>query len=158
MITVHIMRGIPGSGKSTTARKLATGPEYICSADDYFVRDGKYSFDPAGLHLAHRACLVKFLSLLARNRDNHPFDDTDIVVDNTNIRLWEYEPYMLAAYAAKARVKVYPHLPEQGVALDNFVAACAARNTHGVSLDKCRKMAKDFEKPEPCGTTLDCKP
>ena len=39
-----INRGIPGSGKSTSAKKLAP-KEQIFSTDDYFMKNGKYIFD-----------------------------------------------------------------------------------------------------------------
>ena len=42
--TVYIIRGLQGSGKSTLAKKIASKSldSVICSADDYFYKDGKY--------------------------------------------------------------------------------------------------------------------
>ena len=43
--TLYILRGIPGSGKTTHAKRLAGTNGVIISADDYFMRDGEYCFD-----------------------------------------------------------------------------------------------------------------
>ena len=55
-----LVRGIPGAGKTTFAEKLAWplgAPVY--SADDYFMKDGKYIFNVAGLGAAHAQCLER---------------------------------------------------------------------------------------------------
>ncbi len=70
--TLIILRGLPGSGKSFTADILAnTGiaiaigfgePEFkypICTADDYFMKDGKYMFNASKLGAAHKTCQAK---------------------------------------------------------------------------------------------------
>lgn len=40
------MRGVPGSGKSTKAKKLAGNAGYIFSTDDFFIVKGEYVYDP----------------------------------------------------------------------------------------------------------------
>jgi ABC-type proline/glycine betaine transport system ATPase subunit len=60
---LFIIRGLPGSGKSTLGRSirgLSGGVPDCLSADDYFVgADGVYRFSPSGLPGAHadRWCL-----------------------------------------------------------------------------------------------------
>jgi adenylate kinase family enzyme len=49
------MRGIPGSGKSTTAKKLAGETGKIHSTDNYFMVDGEYKFDPSKIREYHEA-------------------------------------------------------------------------------------------------------
>ena len=49
------MRGIPGSGKSTTAKKIAGETGKIHSTDNYFMVDGEYRFDPKKLKENHEA-------------------------------------------------------------------------------------------------------
>lgn len=39
------MRGLPGSGKSTTAKKLAGSEGVVYSTDDFFMVKGKYQYD-----------------------------------------------------------------------------------------------------------------
>ena len=44
MKNLYIVRGLPGSGKSTFARSIAK-PYQIFEADQYFMKKGKYNFD-----------------------------------------------------------------------------------------------------------------
>lgn len=58
MATLTIIRGLPGSGKTTMAKQLQvdTGAPYY-EADQYFeTSGGAYNFNPAKLHLAHAFC------------------------------------------------------------------------------------------------------
>ena len=48
-----LIRGLPGSGKTTMARVLALVGYEHHEADHYFERDGAYKFDPADLPKAH---------------------------------------------------------------------------------------------------------
>lgn len=100
---IIIMRGIPGSGKSYLAEKLAgslkrQGTQVItCSADHHFIgEDGNYAFDPDRIEQAHAACLFKFIEAL---RDD---GDHAIIVYNTNIRRIHVAPYA-------AIIKAYQH-------------------------------------------------
>ena len=43
MKELYLLRGLPGSGKSTLAKSL--GGEHV-EADQYFISDGEYLFDP----------------------------------------------------------------------------------------------------------------
>ena len=55
--TLFIVRGVPGSGKSTFAKHIWN--EYaICEADKYFVdrETGEYKFDATKLKEAHEWC------------------------------------------------------------------------------------------------------
>jgi adenylate kinase family enzyme len=40
------MRGLPGSGKSTKAKKIAGNFGVIFSTDDFFMVNGKYTYNP----------------------------------------------------------------------------------------------------------------
>ena len=40
-----LMRGLPGSGKSTKANKIAGEKGIVYSTDDFFMVDGKYVYD-----------------------------------------------------------------------------------------------------------------
>ena len=93
-----ILRGSPGSGKSTICRRQFPSWK-IVSADDYFTdATGKYKFIPEKIQQAHDVCFelaVKFLTT-----------GYNVVVDNTNKKLWEFRRY-LAIPDIKYEVKVY---------------------------------------------------
>ncbi len=74
MKTLHIMRGLPGSGKSTKAKTLGR----VCSTDDYRVKDGVYRFSLGTVGKASKLCR---LSVSAMCRAGVP----DVVVDNLHI-------------------------------------------------------------------------
>lgn len=141
---VHIMRGIPGSGKSTRAKQIAQSDEYICSADDYFVKDGVYTFVQHEIGKAHQACLKKFVDLLHKHRFDI-YDAIDVVVDNTNLSRWEYETYQKIAECAGWDVKFEEFVPPRDSTLGDYVRNCASRNVHKVSPNQCMRMASIFE-------------
>jgi len=99
--TVIIMRGLPGSGKTTMAAELAYlsqrvygRPTRICSADEYLYNDqGEYEWSRERVAAAHNCCFDEFKEAL----DNNVFT---VIVDNTNIRHDEYEQYATEAHAA----------------------------------------------------------
>ena len=58
MRRVIIMRGLPGSGKSTEAKSyILTHGAVVVSADDFFMVAGKYRYNPAKIGDAHVACM-----------------------------------------------------------------------------------------------------
>ncbi|XP_068207115.1 NEDD4-binding protein 2-like [Palaemon carinicauda] len=84
-----ILKGLPGSGKSTIAEniKMLYENAVICSADHFFMVDGKYMFNPEKLKDAHGACQTKAREAAKRNK-------SVIVIDNTNIKNWESSCYL----------------------------------------------------------------
>ncbi len=133
MTKLIILRGISGSGKSTYADNVLTeGNEsttVIVSADDHFMKDGEYVFNPAELPEAHRRCFM--------NCDDYLDAGWDVIVDNTNTSLWEISPYMMLAQKHRAEVEIHHVLADPEVA--------AARNTHGVPEASVEAMAERME-------------
>ena len=117
MKRVIIMRGIPGSGKSTRARKLI-GEGIIHSTDDLFMVDGEYRFNHRMLGYNHGKNLKNFVKSME-------LGISPVIVDNTNVRHRDYKAYVKAAEEAGYEVE-FEVLP----LIDAKVAV--KRNTHDV--------------------------
>jgi predicted kinase len=101
ILMITIMQGIPGSGKSTIAKKLfEMDPNAeIASADDFFIQeDGSYVFDITKLGEAHRKCQEKVKKFLENNKN--------VIIDNTNIKKKDVKIYLDMAKEFGAEVQV----------------------------------------------------
>jgi len=83
-----IIRGVPGSGKTTFAKKLvSTGViDNFFEADQFFELGGSYKFDEKKIMEAHKWCQDKVYESLKAGRD--------VGVSNTFSRVWEMDPYL----------------------------------------------------------------
>lgn len=79
--TLILMRGLPGSGKSTKAKILAGPQGLIFSTDDFFMVNGHYVYDPKMIGDYHKKNLERTVKAMLEEK---PL----IVIDNTNIKLW----------------------------------------------------------------------
>jgi tRNA uridine 5-carbamoylmethylation protein Kti12 len=88
MSTLIIIRGLPGSGKTTFAKKLAnTLNASHFEADMYFTDDkGNYNFDSAKIKDAHEWCFKSVQDALESNKV--------VIVSNTFTQKWEYAKYL----------------------------------------------------------------
>lgn len=131
---LHLMCGLPGSGKSTKAQALAQSLDaVIVSADDYFMRGGRYIFDAEQLPLAHADCQAHASAALAAGRA--------VIVDNTNLRKAHRDQYRTLARQHGAGITI--HFSETPWRWD--ATACHARCTHGVPLAEIEQMLAAFE-------------
>jgi predicted kinase len=123
-----IMRGIPGSGKSTMAKKIADQRgALISSADNFFFIDGKYTFRPDRIGDAHRYCQSNLTRDLRLGKD--------VIVDNTNTQLFDMEWYI--NLAKHSDIPVYKcEIPFDRTKPEYY----AARNIHGVPVEKIQRM------------------
>ena len=122
-LTMVVMRGLPGSGKSTVVSAISRlyPRAVVCSADHYFLRDGRYEFDPALLKSAHQECQDKARAACEAG-------ERLVVVDNTGVRRWELVTYFKLAQSYNYTVIVVePRTPWRF-----NVNQLAAKNTHGV--------------------------
>lgn len=76
-----LMRGVPGSGKSTQAKKIAGEKGVIYSTDDFFMVKGQYVYDVKMIGKYHEKNFDR--TVLAMQK-GIPL----IVIDNTNVKLW----------------------------------------------------------------------
>lgn len=128
---VIIMRGVPGSGKSTYQAKRVPGYHVVCSTDDHpglYDEDGK--FHPELLGEAHASNLRNFIYHIVES--NTRYDSTTVVVDNTNITVAELAPYVQIALAYGKEVTVITLMGDPDIA--------ARRNVHGVPENRVFSM------------------
>lgn len=130
---VIIMRGLPGSGKSTYAKKYQLNyPKVIIhSADTYHTVSGKYVFNPENIPFAHNNCLQNFLYSLQDK------DIETIIVDNTNTTAWEIAPYYRLAEVYGCDVKI--------LRIECSFETSIARNIHNVPHSKIWGMYQNMQ-------------
>lgn len=122
--TLTLVRGLPGSAKTTLARDLA--PHANFAADDYFTdKEGVYHFDASKIRAAHEYCQ-------RRTRIAMQGEEKVIAVHNTFSKKWEAQPYFRLA-------------EEFGYSV--FVVECQNDfgNTHGVPKEAIKRMKDRWE-------------
>ncbi len=132
-----IMRGLPGSGKSTVVKEVLRVHDgaVVCSADDYFVQeDGEYKFDQSLLKEAHNASQQKAVEACERGV-------RVVVVDNTNVLRWEMGSYFKTANIRGYRVVLAE--PKTPWRMDP--KELAERNSHNVPEETIRKRLGEFQ-------------
>lgn len=176
-----LIRGLPGSGKTTLAEQIMKEWKEIrdgrgrqvkscklIAADDFFMVDGEYKFDPSKLSEAHAWCqretresLTSRTELIHRvsgmgqppqwlakvrfyySRDhftpNHTYEYDCVIVHNTFTQRWEMEPYLDMADLFGAITVI--DLGEAGLTDEEL----AERNSHGVPVEAITRMSDRFE-------------
>jgi len=86
MNILYIVRGLPGSGKTTVAKDLVGWTGALFAADDYFEKDGGYNFDPSKLKQAHGQCQTNVEKCMVESIQK-------IAVHNTFSQKWEAKVY-----------------------------------------------------------------
>lgn len=129
MKTLVLIRGHPGSGKTTYARKINNLFKYtsveVC-ADYYFEQGGEYKFDASKLPKAHEWCRQKTREYLQNNMYEI------VIVHNTFTKLWEMEKYLQMA-------------SDLGVSVEVVKMSGDFENVHGVPDEKVQQMKDRYE-------------
>lgn len=124
MTQLVIIRGLPGSGKSTMAQEYVKMGFKHYEADMYFERDGQYTFNPNRLRHAHQWCRNAVEKALEQGYN--------VVVSNTFTQRWEFEPYVEVAN-------------DLGAQVDILTATGNYNNVHGVPPEKIEVMKQRWE-------------
>lgn len=122
-----LVRGISGSGKNTFAELMSNNNAPVFSADDYFMKDGKYKFDGSKIKFAHEYCHNMTETAM---RTHEP----KIFVANTFTREWEMKKYY--ELAKKYGYRVF------SIVVEN---RHGSKNLHGVPEQKVQQMRDRFE-------------
>lgn len=128
MKSLIIIRGLPGSGKSSLAEILSEGKYPVHSIDDFFTDEsGKYFFDHTKNHLAYKQCE-------ARTRESMNSGAKKIFVDNVFSIDWEMEPYFKLASEFDYRIFV--------LTVEKYHNE---KNIHRITEEQIEKMAAKYK-------------
>lgn len=147
MTKVIIARGKPGSGKSLYLLSLAAANDakiVVCSADDFFTKDGGdylSNFNPAQLSAAHKYCFGNFVAACDGMHTKQPLI---IAVSNTNTCLFEMAPYIMYAQLRGIDTEIHEVEVPDADATDYY-----SFNTHGVPLSSIQTMMERWEQSLP---------
>ena len=121
---LYLFRGIPGSGKTTAVKSLGL---MTFEADQFFMEDGEYKFDPTKLREAHQWCKDQVEYVMINGMPK-------VAVSNTFTQEWEMTPYF--ELASKYGYMVITMVVEN---------RHGGTNEHGVPDDKLEIMKNRFE-------------
>jgi predicted kinase len=131
-----LVRGVPGSGRTTLALQHAGSSGIVLSTDDFFLTDGEYDFDGSRIHEAHAWNHKRAVSHLKYQRTQR------IVIDNNNSQAWEMREYahvgIQNGYQVRIRTVDTPWRYD--------ASECAKRTAKGLSEDDIARIIKKFDK------------
>lgn len=145
---LYIVRGCPGFGKSTYAKKLlellvpgwedfeqnpgsykeSISVGFHFEADMFFEKNGLYQFDISKLHQAHEWCLNSTKKALLSN-------NSTVVVSNTFTTMKEMRPYVDFSKKYDISLTVYRMTHEYG----------SIHNVPPETIEKMKARFQDFE-------------
>jgi predicted kinase len=121
--TLYIVRGVPGSGKTTFCKNQLGVKPY--EADDFFMINGKYCYDRKKIKMAHYFCRQNVKQALKKG---NPI----VAVANTFVKKFMLEKYIQMA-------KTYGYRVEIIIMKGNY------ENVHNVSPEIIQRMKNDFQ-------------
>jgi len=116
---IVLIRGLPGSGKSTTAKSMKW--HLHLEADMFLEVNGTYVYNASKVRAAHDWCVETAKKKLGLGMN--------VVISNTFVRIWELQRYIDLMYPFRI-IELNGKWP----------------NIHGVPEDKIKNMANEWEK------------
>lgn len=130
MAKLIIIRGLPGSGKSSRANILVKeipGAIHV-EADMYFMKDTmKYDYDPIKIRKAHSWCVDSAKIFLSQGNT--------VIVSNTFTRFWEMKEYIEYCKKHNITFEIITNMNNYG-------------SIHDVPEEAMKNMADRFESHE----------
>ncbi len=125
-----LLRGLPGSGKTTLAKILSENGKYpVYSVDDFFTNknNGDYQFEFDKNHLAYKQCEENVKKSMQQSSEK-------IFIDNVFSLEWELESYFKLAFEFNYRIFV--------CTVEN---RHKGKNIHNISQEQIEKMAAKYK-------------
>jgi predicted kinase len=99
MLQLKLIRGLPGAGKTTLARKYVTLQGYVhIEPDQFFYKNGRYAYDSSKRNEATKWARNQVYEALLAGRN--------VVVSDNFIRKSSVEPYRRLASHLKANLEI----------------------------------------------------
>ncbi len=130
MKSLILLRGLPGSGKTTLAKVLSENGKYpVFSVDDFFTNknNGDYQFEFDKNHLAYKQCEENTKQSMQKNCEK-------IFIDNVFSLEWELEPYFKLASEFNYQIFI--------CTIEN---RHKGKNIHNISQEQLEKMAVKYK-------------
>lgn len=139
---VIFMRGVPGSGKSTTAENIrsvfsAAGvPTAVVSADNFWIsEDGEYKYDHSRIQEAHDDCESNMVEAFK-------FGAKIVIVDNCHYKKEHMVPYREVAQHFGAQILEL----KIGETVFKPLEEYEYRGTHDAPVGSILKMMREYER------------
>ena len=132
--TLYIVRGLPGEGKSTLAKKLVGGNiEQVCENDNFWFIDGEYNYDPDMTHIAGWWCWGEVFKKL-RTYDK-------VAVANTFVQ----KKYIIGYIEECKKLEINVIITRPKNKWKGNTVECFAKNIHNVPLPIIMRMKDQYE-------------